>query len=245
MTLMQYSKLAPYYDLLGWADFTYHLWPHLRDFFRLIDSTPLRFLDIACGTGMLTSILSDMMNTHVTGIDISPEMITVARSKKYHIKPNFSVLDMRRFDLGKTFPVIGCFYDSLNHLIREDDVRNAFVCASKHTEQGGYYLFDVNTALGLRNWRPYYSQKKGKFFVCQTADYNPKTKIGTCKIEAFVKRRDGKVEIIEETIKEKAYSLRFLKYALATAGFKQIVFKPFISSDSIKESGRLFVICKK
>jgi SAM-dependent methyltransferase len=241
---MLYSKLGPYYDLLGWADFTYRLWPHVRDFFGSIGSRPSRFLDIGCGTGVLAALLSDI-NVRVTGVDICAEMIEVARSKEYKLKPNFIVTDMRDFDLGETFPVTGCFYDTLNHLLSEDDVQRAFTCACRHTEQGGHYLFDINTALGLRNWNPFYSSMKGSFYATQHGRYDHGTRSGTYKIEAFVKREDGTVEFIDETVREQAYSRKFIRQALAKAGFSRLVFMPFDRSEPVAESERLFVISKK
>lgn len=242
--MAQYSRLGPYYDLLGWADFTHRLWPHINTFFKLIGNKPTEFLDIACGTGVLAGLLSDM-DIKVTGIDICREMIMIARSRKYRIEPKFIVKDMRDFDLKSTFPVTGCFYDTINHILRKNDVRRAFRCAYEHTEPEGYFLFDVNTTIGLRNWKPFYSASKGRFYVTQRGRYNPKNETGAYRVQAFVKRADGEVEFLDQTIEERAYSKQFLSKALAEAGFRRVAFKPFEQGDSVDESERLLVICRK
>lgn len=241
---MNYSKLAPYYDLLGWADFTFHLWPHVRDFFARIGSFPTRFLDIACGTGVLTSILSDEM-IHVTGVDICDEMISAARRKKYRTEPRFIVADMCDFDLKEQFPVTGCFYDSINHLPSEKEVRSAFHRAYHHTEPGGYYLFDINTPKGLEDWAPYCSQKRNKFIVTQDGSYDPDTRSRRIKIEAFVKDRGGEVSYVDLKLREKAYPLSFIQTALAEAGFRKLAFEPFMHKATVETAGRLFIICRK
>lgn len=241
---MSYSSLAPFYDLLGWADFTYHLWPHIREFFDRRGSIPNRFLDIACGTGLLASILA-RENVHVTGVDICEEMIGEARKRKYARKSSFHVADMRNFEIGERFPVTGCFYDSINHLASENEVCEAFESAYRHTEPGGYYLFDINTASGLTNWAPYCSQRKNRFVVTQECRYDSESQTGDIKVEAFVKDRGGQVRYICQHIRERAYPLTFIQNALAETGFTRLAFEPFMHDGTIRTAGRLFAICRK
>lgn len=60
-------------------------------------------LDIACGTGILTTKLKNM-NFEVIGIDISEDMINVAKETTTAIK--FEVVDMKNFNLNKKFHII-------------------------------------------------------------------------------------------------------------------------------------------
>ncbi len=60
-------------------------------------------LDIACGTGILTTKLKNM-NLEVIGIDISEDMINVAKETTTAIK--FEVVDMKNFNLNKKFHII-------------------------------------------------------------------------------------------------------------------------------------------
>ncbi|MBU1319345.1 MAG: class I SAM-dependent methyltransferase [candidate division Zixibacteria bacterium] len=241
---MNYSKLAPYYDLLGWADFTFHILPHIRSFFRAIGSPPERYLDIACGTGVLASILADE-NIRITGIDINPEMIREAKKREYSIRPNFRVADMCKFDLRSQFPVTGCFYDAINHLASEEDVRKAFRCAFLHTEPGGYYIFDINTPLGLERWSPYCSQQRNRFIVTQDGTYDKSTGTRDIKIEAFVKDSNDEVRYVNEMIREKAYPLSFIQHALAEAGFRKFAFEPFRNEGTVRDAERLFTVCRR
>lgn len=241
---MPYTKLAPYYDILGWADFTDYLWPHIKTFFRSIGGPPKEMLDIACGTGVLTARLADM-GVRVTGIDINPEMIRIAKTKNYRVKPEFQVEDMCDFDLKRQFPVVGCFYDAINHITDEEKLIHAINAAARHTEDDGFYLFDINTIKGLKNWVPFQSSRRDSFFVRQHGVYDPETRIGSYKVEAFVKTFDGKVDFIEEIIQEKGYTDKFLRHEIVKAGFKKILIKPFKSDETVAAAERLLFICKK
>ncbi len=239
-----YSQLAPYYDILGWADFTSRLWPHISKFLNLIDTKPSSFLDIACGTGILAHLLNER-GLSVTGIDQSSRMIAVAKSKSFTLPTKFHVADMRDFDLRETFHITGCFYDALNHLSSDSDLQQAFDCASLHTNDGGYYLFDILTERGLREWEPYFYMERNRYIVSQRGKYDSRTKTRTIRIEAFVRDSRGETEFIEELLVERTFSMAFIQKALAHAGFSRIAFSSFENDDSIDNASRLFAICRK
>ena len=64
----QSERSAPFYDLLA-----------------LVDVRPnLKVIDLGCGTGELTRQLADRLpNSHVTGLDSSPEMLDAARATSF------------------------------------------------------------------------------------------------------------------------------------------------------------------
>lgn len=68
-------------------------------------------LDIPCGTGRITEVLLER-RLHVTGGDISPEMISVARSKLFPRFGNlviFKELDLDRLELqDSTYDLVSC-----------------------------------------------------------------------------------------------------------------------------------------
>jgi len=240
---MPYTILAPYYDLLGWADFTDFLWPHIESFLSTFGE-PEKLLDIACGTGVLAERLT-ALGIDYHGIDINADMIAVARRKKYSSAATFSLGDMRSFDLGAEYPVCGCFYDSINHITDETGVEAAFRQAYRHTSSGGFYLFDVNTIHGLSDWKPFHSFRKGKFYIKQYGEYDRKSRLGLYRVEAFVKNTAGRVIYIEQTLPERGYTVTFLKRSLAATGFRRILIKPFRRFETVAEAERLLFICRK
>jgi ubiquinone/menaquinone biosynthesis C-methylase UbiE len=61
-------------------------------------------LELACGTGAIIKTLAK--SYHVVGLDLSPQILSIARQKLPHVR--FYCKDMVNFDLGKKFDVIMC-----------------------------------------------------------------------------------------------------------------------------------------
>ena len=99
-------------------------------------------LDIACGTGVLANELT-RNGFSVAGLDVSEEMINVARSSFPNI--TFHVNDMRLMNLGIQVDLITCTFDSLNYLTSMDEMKTVFSNVNMHLVDSGYFLFDINT----------------------------------------------------------------------------------------------------
>src|SRR5207249_2778368 len=79
----------------------------------------------------------------VTGVDLSEEMLGVARKKVRGVR--LFQGDMRKVALGEQFDAVLCVYDSINHLVRFRDWEAVFRRAREHLVDGGVLLFDINT----------------------------------------------------------------------------------------------------
>ena len=66
-------------------------------------------LDVACGTGEHAKLLS--ADFEVDGIDLEPKFVEIARAK--NPAGNFSIADMRAFDLKKRYDVVQCLFSSI------------------------------------------------------------------------------------------------------------------------------------
>ncbi len=104
-------------------------------------------LDLACGTGNLTRQLVNQ-NLELTGLDASAEMLQVAAERLPDVE--WVQGDLRTFELGRTFDLITCVFDSLNNLTHDGDLLRALRRTRAHLNPGGLLAFDVNTRLGVR-----------------------------------------------------------------------------------------------
>jgi SAM-dependent methyltransferase len=103
-------------------------------------------LELGCGTGALLSGLAPEVS--VTGIDRSPEMLSIAA----RTVPGAQLLqaDITAFAVPYRFDVVICMFDTLNHVTTVDGWLKLFRCAHEHLSDGGLLIFDVNTTGRLR-----------------------------------------------------------------------------------------------
>ncbi len=102
-------------------------------------------LDVGCGSGAyLTALLQHFPNVKAKGIDLSPVMAERARAKG---------LDAEAVDLCEldgTFDVITAVFDMVNYLPPQA-LEGFFSCIRDHLNDGGCFLFDVNTRYGFES----------------------------------------------------------------------------------------------
>jgi len=80
-----FDEVAPTYDLLNHVlsmgtDF-YWRWRALKKAQSLLSNIEPKVLDVATGTGDLALEMSKLRNASVTGLDLSPEMLAIAKKK--------------------------------------------------------------------------------------------------------------------------------------------------------------------
>ena len=103
-------------------------------------------LDMACGTGTLSAMLAKR-GFEIVGVDASEEMLTQAQEKKF--SENFDAIflcqKMEELDLFGTIDAAVCTLDSLNHITDEAKFKEALRRVALFMNDGGVFVFDVNT----------------------------------------------------------------------------------------------------
>ena len=135
-----YKKFAKYYDLV-YKNKDYKKEATFIE--RLIKKNHVKgkeLLDVGCGTGRYTEVFKKK-GFAVTGLDISNEMLSIARKKIKGAK--FVQGNMQTFKLRKKFDVIICLFSTMhynqNHKQLEKTIKN-FYYNLKH---GGLIVFDM------------------------------------------------------------------------------------------------------
>lgn len=136
-----YGRSAEIYDLLytgiGLKNFATEA-AQLHDVVQAARPGARTLLDVACGTGAL---LAEMRRWYeVTGVDVSPAMLEVARRRL----PNVPLVegDMRTFDLGRTFDAVTCLFSSIGYMTEEGDVERAVARMAAHVAPGGVLIVE-------------------------------------------------------------------------------------------------------
>ena len=107
-------------------------------------------LDLCCGTGQLAQALTEH-GYQVTGLDISKEMLRIARKNVPNTK--FILEDARTFVLPATYHLAVSAFDSLNHILILEELTTVFRNVYAALQKEGLFLFDLNMEEGFKkNW---------------------------------------------------------------------------------------------
>lgn len=238
MPVKIYECLSQVYDL-DWGNFAKQYVTLVNQLLGERGIAQARILDLACGTGTLAVELTK--DAHfVHGIDISPQMIEIAKSKSFGLSNvSFKVQDMAQFHVKGRFDLITCTFDFINYLLTTDDVKAMFGWVSAALYESGIFVFDSNTErlYANRHKGTYERELGGESFV-QKLSYSPKNREATTVFEFS----DGTVEIH----KQRPYDLPELKPLLANAGLRIVdTFSWFDRRPYTSESERLICIAER
>ena len=162
--MREYSGFAQVYDMFM-DNIPYKKWS--RYLISLLHSQGVKdgiIAELGCGTGQMTGLLRDA-GYDMIGIDLSAEMLSIAREKEKEGDESILYLlqDMREFELYGTVAAIVSVCDSLNYLTNPDDLLKVFKLAKNYLDPGGVMIFDINT-------RYYYSHVLGDSTVCENRE---------------------------------------------------------------------------
>ena len=130
-------------------DFAVPDWEGEVDFYReLVAHSPLvkthGVLEVACGTGRITLRLAKD-GIKITGVDISPEMLDIAREKSAGTPDvNWVLGDMRTFEIGKKFGCVIMPGHSFQHMTTPDDQVKCLEQIKKHLVSDGVVVLHLN-----------------------------------------------------------------------------------------------------
>ena len=137
-------RIAALYDatcLLG-EDTTFYA--------ALAGATPLRALDLGCGTGRLALALAERGHT-VTGLDPAVAMLDIARAKPGGTRVTWVEGDGRTMSLGAQFDLIVMAGHVFQAFLSDEDVQAVLRSCRAHLAPGGRLAFETRNPLA-REW---------------------------------------------------------------------------------------------
>jgi SAM-dependent methyltransferase len=137
-TTSYYHQILPYYDreLADRGD---------GDLWAWAAATPpgCRVLELGAGTGRATTFLARTAG-HVVALELSPEMIAVARRRLAGAaNVSFVNADMRAASFRVRFDLVVAVDDPFVHLLSDEDRALAFATAARHLVPDGRFLLDA------------------------------------------------------------------------------------------------------
>lgn len=249
---MIYDLLAPFYDAIN-ADISYSDWADFIEkiFNKECKSRPELVLDLGCGTGKMTLELASR-GYDMTGIDISAEMLDMAREQAEI--GGYDILwlsqDMREFELyGTVDSAVSCL-DCINHLTKPSDVKKTFDLMHNYLIPDGIFVFDINGKAKFENIyadRSYVMEEDGGVCIWQNY-YDKKTKLCDFYITLFEECSDGRYERYDDEQRERMYTVSEMRKMLLASGFEFIgAYSDFDFNEATDNSDRIYIAarCKK
>jgi len=217
-----YTFLADSYDLLT-ADVGYPQWADYIEWHFSRQPTPVEdVVELACGTGSLTRLLAER-GYHMTAVDLSSDMLTVAAQKCEDLPVQFLCQDMCRLTLLEPADAVICCLDSVNYVTRPAALGRTFQRVHRYLKPGGLFLFDAKTPLALESADDQiYLDETEDVFCVWRGEYDPHRRICGYGIDLFRQREDGAWERQSEYHEEYAYTQEELEGYLRAAGFSGV-----------------------
>lgn len=221
-----YKKFAYIYEKGQYPEYSRKMAILLPSILHQFKLSPEKTLDTACGEGTF-AIEMAKNGFHVTGVDLSIDMLKIAREKA--AKKNFDIKfiqhDMRSLPFSREFDLITCWFDSLNYLLDEKDLENTFCGVSRALKDGGIFIFDMNTIYGLSvQWQidpGTIEQDTPELLEIHQTSYDPKKCIATLKITVLIKK-NGEWTRIDEVHKERGYTLKEIRQSLNKSNLEEL-----------------------
>jgi SAM-dependent methyltransferase len=142
-------------------------------------------LEVACGTGRMALRLA-AQGYDVTGVDITPEMVALARQKASErgLFVEWIVADARDFHLSKRFPFIFMVGNAFQFFLTREDQEGLLASVREHLPPEGCFLFETRnpTPRNLNQVRRpepqrYSTPDGGQLVVTEEQHYDPMTQI--------------------------------------------------------------------
>lgn len=206
-------------------------------------------LDLACGTGVLASILSKQ-KVPVVGVDRARAMLKIARERCRNQRVRFVEADLATFSVREPCSVATATGDIVNHLPSAAVLRRIFRRVHQQLEPGGVLLFE---SLRRFCFEAYWTDKTYLYEgpdgdVVMECDWDPERLVGDVRMVCYAKDGRGGYEKVETRLKEYLHSYATIRTELKRAGFSRIraeKWSPWPDQHLEPELDRLFWMASK
>ncbi|MBD2844489.1 class I SAM-dependent methyltransferase [Paenibacillus sp. IB182496] len=251
-----YRQFASVYDRLmedmpypAWLRFARQVWER--------GEMPRTVADLGCGTGSIAIPLAKS-GFEVFGIDLSADMLAVARSK-WETSPQRAMpssagsirwlqQDLRDWELPEPVDAAISFCDCINYLTEEEDVEAAFRATCRGLKPGGLFLFDAHAPSQLRRYaeeQPFVLDERDVAYIW-TSELDSRRMEIEHRLTIFARESGERFIRFEEVHVQRAYEAQWLVGALRRAGFSDArCFADFELSAPDADAQRLFFVARR
>ena len=244
--IIMYNEFAYLYDELindvdykSWADYYFKI-------FSRYGLKPKLGLDLGCGTGNMTVELAKR-GIEMTGIDLSEDMLMVAREKSEGLDILYLNQNMSEFELYGTVDFVVSSLDCINYITDKRELLRVFKLVNNYLDPGGIFIFDINTAYKLENviGNNTFVLEDDNVFCTWQNEYDKKRKICDFYLTFFCKNGNEYTRF-DEQHSERAYEIDEIKTLIESSGMKLLKVYNSLSFDNYKKnSERVFFVAQE
>lgn len=239
-----YENLAPFYDIFM-SEIPYKKWvKYVEKIWKLNNHKPKLVLDLACGTGSISKILSDK-NYDTIGVDNSPQMLMLAQEKDS--KTLYLNQDMKSFELYGTVDSIICLCDGMNYMLKEKHLMKTLKLCNNYLNPGGILIFDMNTINYFKNLEKqnFAHNEEDESYICETF-FDKKTNINTYETTIFSKVENSTFERTLNYQEQRAYDSETVTSLISQSGLKlKNIYADLTFNQPTKKANKLYYVCQK
>lgn len=215
----------------------------------LLQSEKNLVLDLGCGTGTLTELLADA-GYDMIGVDCSADMLELAMEKRQASGHEILYLqqDMRELELYSTVGTVISVCDSLNYILKEEELETVFKLVHNYLFPGGIFIFDFNTVYK-------YAEVIGDTTIAEDREecsfiwdnyYHEEEQINEYEVTVFVKETDSLYRRFTETHYQRGYTVSQMEKLVKEAGLHILLLLDADTHDKVTDtSERVYMIVQK
>ena len=242
-----YTSFAQVYDLfmdnVPYEDWCAFLCRKLKE--HHITDGPV--LDLGCGTGKMTRLMSDR-GYDMTGIDNAAEMLQIAAMEPAEVPILYLLQDMQELELDGCVRAVYSVCDCINYVLEEDELLAAFTRVYEYLEDEGVFIFDVNTSYKyteLLAENTFAESREEGSFIWDNY-YDEETGINEYDLTLFIPEGGDLYRRFAETHYQKNYETDTLVRLLRESGFTGIAIYDDYTDEPVRDtSERAVFVAKK
>lgn len=215
----------------------------------VLDSEKNLVVELGCGTGNLTELLYqkgyDMM-----GIDSSEDMLSIAMEKRMEREEDILYLlqDMRELELYSTVGTMISVCDSVNYILKEEELYQVFSLVNNYLYPGGIFIFDFNTEYKYREVignTTIAENREDCSFIWENT-YDVERKLNQYDLTIYVREEGEFFRRFEETHIQRGYRVETIRSLLERAGMDLVEVRDADTGEFVTEkSERVYVVARE
>ena len=241
-----YSKLALIYDdIMVHVD--YKLWAnYIHSIINKWHENAINVIDISCGTGAFLIEFSTF-NYQLAGCDYSYDMVAKAQTR---LQANNLLIPIWQDSIinisyKKKMDTVVCLYDSVNYLLKLDELVKLLNKIYSILNKNGLFIFDICTEKNsIKYFSNFVDRDRGKnYSYTRESNYNKKSRIHSNKFE--IKFFNSNTTYIEKHT-QKIYYINEVINLIKNSNFKLLdVLDGFSYNNASENSLRVHFVLKK